>query len=203
MKTASITATLLCAGALCAAAPPPRPAMPAAYFEGQVVSISFQRPARGQRVLDFGPWQLGISTRNERPRDRRLNLYVVVPGTQHHADGWEGYDHNMIVNAVPDSDQPVEWDVYWVLVLDPDLREDLRSERELLVTAQERFLPGDLLEFGDIPSSVVLRNYLHIDSLPGLEQFRQKDGTLPRILLLPAGGVAHMTIESPPSAAAN
>ena len=196
MRTGPITA-LVCAGALCVAAGPPRQPMPSAYFEGQVVNLTFERPARGQRTLDFGPWQLGISTRNERPRDRRLNLYVVVPGTQHHAEGWEGYDHNMIVNAVPESDGPMEWDVYWVLVLDPHLRQDLRSERELLLLAQGHFLPGDLFEFDDIPARAVLHDHLHIDTLPGLSPFRHKDGSLPRIVVMPAGGVARIRVESP------
>ena len=196
MRTGSITATVLCAAALWAAAPPPQ-AMPTAYFEGQVVSIELERPARGQRALQLGPWQLGISTSNERPRDRRLNLYVVVPGAQHHAEGWDSYDHNMIVNAVPESPEPVEWDVYWVLVLDPHLRQDFRSERDLLLAAQGRFLPGDLFEFDDIPANAVLRDQLRIDSLAGLERFRQKDGTLPRILVLPAEGVARIRVASP------
>ena len=202
MRTGPITAALLCAGALCALAAPPRPPMPTAYFEGQVVSITFERPAKGQRTLDFGPWQLGISSRNERPRDRRLNLYVVIPGAQHHIEGWDEYDHNMIVNAVPENDDAVEWDVYWVLVLDPHLRQDLRSERDLLLAAQERFTPGDLFEFDDIPSHTVLREYLHIDALPGLARFRQKDGSVPRLLMLPAGGVARIRVESPSATAA-
>lgn len=202
MRTAPITAALLCAGALCAAPAPRRPALPTAYFEGQVVSITLEPPARGHRVLGFGPWQLGNASRNDRPRDRRLNLYVVVPGEQHHADGWDAYDLNLIVNAVPETEEPVEWDVYWVLVLDPNLHEDLRSERDLLVTAQEHFLPGDLLEFNDIPARAVLRDELHVDSLAGLAPYRQKDGTLPRILVLPAGGVARMSVSTPAGAAA-
>lgn len=197
MRTGSITATLACAGALCAAAAPPRQPMPTAYFEGQVVRISIERPVKGQRTLELGPWQLGISRRDERPRDHRLNLYVVVPGTQHHSEGWDEFDHNMIVNAVPEGDQPVEWDVYWVLVLDPHLREDLRSERQLLLMAQDRFLPGDLLEFDDIPARAVLRDRLHMDEVPDLARFRQKDGTLPRLVVLPAGGVVRMKIEPP------
>jgi hypothetical protein len=201
MRTGPITAALVLAGTLCAAATPPRQPMPTAYFEGQAVNITFERPAKGQRTLDFGPWQLGISTRNERPRDHRLNLYVVIPGTQHHTEGWDDYDHNMIVNAVPESEDPVEWDVYWVLVLDPHLRVDVRSERDLLLMAQDRFTPGDLFDFDDIPSRAVLRDYLHIDTVRGLEQFRQKDGSLPRLLVLPAGGVARIRVEPPASAA--
>lgn len=173
--------------------------MPTAYFEGNVVSVTFERPAKGQRTLDLGPWQLGITTRNERPRDRRLNLYVVIPGTQHHSDGWEDFDHNMIVNAVPVTEDAVEWDVYWVLVLDPHWSEDLRSERDLLLRAQDRFTPGDLFEFDDMPAHAVLHDFLHVDELPELARFRQKDGSLPRIVVLPAGGMARMRVEIPPA----
>ncbi len=201
MRTGPITAALLCAGVLCVAATPPRPPMPTAYYEGQVVNITFEPAARGQRTLDYGPWQLGISSRNERPRDRRLNLYVVIPGSQHHREGWDDYDHNMIVNAVPVGNEAVEWDVYWVLVLDPQVQVDLRSERELLLLAQDRFTPGDLFEFNDIPARAVLRDYLHISTIPGLAQFRQKDGSLPRLLVLPARGVARMRVEPPASTA--
>ncbi len=202
MRTGPITAALLCAGALCAVAAPPRHTITTAYHEGQTVNVTFQPIARGQRTLNYGPWQLGISNHNEHPRDRRLNLYVVVPGAQHHSEGWDDYDHNMIVNAVPQSDEPVEWDVYWVLVLDPHLQEDLRSERYVLLLAQDRFMPGDLFEFNDIPARAVLRHYLHITNVQGLAQYRQKDGTLPRLLVLPAGGVAHMRVEMPASSAA-
>ncbi len=202
MRTGPITAALLCLGAFCAAGAPPRQPMPTAYYEGQAVNVTFEPAAKGQRTLDYGPWQLGISSRNEHPRDHRLNLYVVIPGSQHHSEGWDDYDHNMIVNAVPQSDEPVEWDVYWVLVLDPHLQMDLRSERDLLLLAQDRFLPGDLFEFNDIPGRAVLRDYLHISNVPGLVQFRQKDGSLPRLVMLPAGGVARMRVEIPPSTAA-
>lgn len=200
-RRAHFAGAILCAGALCVAAAPPRLPMPTAYYEGSVVTVEMERPARGQRSLNFGPWQFGVYPRDERPRDRRLNLYVVIPGRQHHADGWDDYDHNMIVNALPGSEDLVEWDVYWVLVLDPHLREDLRSERDLLLAAQQRFLPGDLLEFDDLPADAVLRDYLHIDSLAGLERYRSKDGSLPRILVVPAGGVVRMKLMPPVAAA--
>ena len=201
MAKGHIACAVVCASALCAATAPPRLPMPTAYHEGAVVTVEIERPARGQRTLDFGPWQLGIYPRNERPRDRLLNLYVVIPGKQHHADGWDDYDHNMIVNAVPESDELVEWDVYWVLVLDPHMGQDVRSERDLLLAAQGRFTPGDLFEFDDVPSHAVLRDYLHIDSLAGLERYRYQDATLPRILVVPAGCVVRMKV-APPAAAA-
>ncbi len=188
----------LCAGALYAGAEPPREPMPTAYHDGATVTVNIKKPARGHRSLYFGPWQFGIFPRGgERPRDGRLNLYVVVPGKQHHAEGWDDYDHTMIVNAVPHSDEGVEWDMYWVLVLDPHMRDDLRSERDLLLLAQDRFLPGDLFEFDDIPAEVALRDYLHVSSVEGLRPYRHSDGTLPRILVVPAGCVVRMKIEEP------
>jgi len=200
---AQIACALVCAAAALSAAPAaPRQPVPTAYHDSETVQLSLQPAAKGQRVLDFGPWQLGAAPRDERPRDRRLNLYVVVPGKQHHVEGWDDYDHNLILNAVPEGDEASEWDVYWVLAVDPQMREDLRSERDLLLRAQERFLPGDLFEFDDIPGDTVLRQYLHIDSLDGLKKYRHPDGTLPRLLVLPAGYVVRMTVKEPASAAA-
>ena len=193
-----MTAVLLCAGALCAAAPAPRHPMPTAYYEGQAVSVTFEPAAKGQRTLDYGPWQLGISSRDEHPRDHRLNLYVVIPGNQHHSEGWDDYDHNMIVNAVPEAAEPVEWDVYWVLVLDPHLQVDLRSERDLLLIAQDRFTPGDLFEFDDIPADAFLRTFLKADSLADLAQYRRKRYALPRILIVPAGFAVTATSPAAP-----
>ncbi len=182
--------------AVCAiAADAPRHPMSTAYHDGVSVPVVIEPGTRHQRVLTFGPWQLGVLPPDRRPRDKRLNLYVAVPGKQHHIDGWDDYDHNMIINAVPKSDDAVEWDVYWVLTLDPHMYEDVRSERDLLIAAQTRFLPGDLFEFDDIPADTVLRDYLHIRSLEDLRIYRQKDGTLPRILVLPADCVVRMKVE--------
>ncbi len=200
---AHLASAFLCAAAVLSAAPPPsRQVIQTAYHDAETVSVSVQRPVRGQKALTFGPWQLGMATRNERPRDRRLNLYVVVPGNQHHIEGWDEYDHTAILNAVPENEEPRDWDVYWVLAIDPGMQDELRSERDLLLHAQERFLPSDLFEFDDIPADLVLRQYLHIASLEDLEKYRHKDGTLPRLLVLPAGCVVRMTVEEPAAAAA-
>src|SRR5512140_2810571 len=158
-----IPLVLLVAIAVCAiAASPPRHPMDSAYHDGVPVPVAIEPAVGKHRVLEFGPWQLGVLPLDRRPRDKRLNLYVIVPGKQHHIEGWDDYDHNMIINAVPKSEDAVEWDVYWVLTLDPHMREDLRSEREVLIAAQTRFVPGDLFEFDDIPADTVLRDYLHI-----------------------------------------
>src|SRR5260370_30192411 len=53
-----------------------------------------QRPAR------LGPWNLGerLNSSDEKPRDKRLNLYVVVPGGQYRSAARPEYDHNLVVN---------------------------------------------------------------------------------------------------------
>lgn len=185
--------------AVCAiAATAPRQPMPTAYHDGTAVPVVIEPATARQRVLTFGPWQLGVLPADRHPRDKRLNLYVAIPGKQHHVEGWDDYDHNMVLSAVPKNEDAVEWDVYWVLTLDPHMHDDLRSERDLLIAAQTRFLPGDLFEFDDIPADTVLRDYLHIRSLEDLRKYRLKDGTLPRILVLPADCVVRMKVEEPP-----
>jgi hypothetical protein len=79
------------------------------------------------------------------------------------------------------------WDVYWALVLDPALKLDFTGERELLLAAQEEFLPDQIATLEDLPAVGFLRTYLHIDSLAGLDSYRREDGTLPRVIMVPAG----------------
>jgi len=177
---------LLCGGVLYAAlAAPPRLPIDSAYYDGEAVRLQLAPGRGGGRMMRVGPWHFGPSI-DSRPRDRRLNLYLVFPGTQHRAPGWSPYDHNCILSGLPEGEEAREWDVYWAIVLDPDLREDFRSERELLLAAQANFLPPDLLEFDDLPAEGFLRAQMKVDSLPELARFRHKDGTLPRILILPA-----------------
>lgn len=174
--------------------------MATAYLDGASIPVSIEPAAPRQRTLQFGPWQLGVYSQDRRPRDKRLNLYVVVPGRQHHIEGWDDYDHNMVISAVPKTDDAIEWDVYWVLTLDPHMRDDLRSERDVLLAAQTRFVPGDLFEFDDLPSDTVLRDQLRIRTVDDLQAYRHKDGTLPRILVLPAGCFVRMKVEQAPEA---
>ena len=178
-----------CAAALWAGSPgveAPHPAS-AAYLRNQLVSFYLAPVEKGQQPFSIGPWQFGVRVSDRKPRDKRLNLYLVAPGTQHHAEGYEGFDHNDVINALPPADAVVEWDVYWAIVLDPELRQDLRSEQDLIVEAQEGFVPGDLFEFQDIPGQGFLRAFLEIDSLDGLAPYRRKDGALPRVIIVPAG----------------
>jgi len=158
-----------------------------AYYEGERVPFSVQAPGNRSAQLRVGPWLLGVRAADSKPRDRRRNLYMVFPGTEHKAPAWPDYDHNCVLSDLPATTEPVEWDVYWAVVLDPTLQEDFRSEQDLVLGAQSSFVPPDLLEFNDIPAEGFLRAQMKVRSLADLESFRRKDGTLPRLLITPAG----------------
>jgi hypothetical protein len=158
-----------------------------AYYDGESVSFKALEPGEHQKQLRVGPWLLGVRAADSTPRDRRRNLYVVFPGSQHRAPGWSDYDHNCVLSDLPTTEEPVEWDVYWAVALDPTLHEDFRSERELVLAAQSGFFPPDLLDFSDVPAEGFLRAQMKVRSLGDLTRFRRKDGTLPRLLITPAG----------------
>ena len=157
-----------------------------AYYQGERVPFTAE-PGNRSAQLRVGPWLLGVRAADSKPRDQRRNLYVVFPGTQHRAPGWPDYDHNCVLSDVSATAEPVEWDVYWAVVLDPTLQEDFRSEQELVLAAQSSFVPPDLLEFNDLPAEGFLRAQMKVRSLGDLTRFRRKDGTLPRLLITPAG----------------
>ena len=180
----AVCATALWAGTWSAASPG---SISGAYFHGQPVEFHLAPAEQGQQPFSIGPWQFGTRVSDRKPRDKRLNLYLIAPGTQHHAEGREEYDHNDVINALPPTDAVVEWDVYWAIVLDPGFGQDLRSEQDLIFAAQEGFVPGDLFEFRDIPGQAFLRTFLGIDSVDGLAVYRRRDGQLPRVIIVPAG----------------
>ena len=152
------------------------------------------------RMAKFGRWDLGERLRDEKLRERRLNLYVVFPGKQYRSLLHSQYNHNLVINKYTVDGKPREWDVFWCLVLDPSLHNDLRSERELLVAAQQRFRAEKDLKFQRIPSHAVLVNKLNISNVRGLRRFRNKDGSLPRLLIVPAHvALRATTIKSPES----
>ena len=158
-----------------------------AYFDGNAVAFTVVSKSGHKPVLDIGPWHYGERVRDARPKDVRPNVYLVSPGQQHHNDLREQFDHNTVINLLPASDVPAEWDVYWAIVLDPALHHDFRSERELLLAAQSEFTPGDLFEFSDVPGRAFLRSFLLIDSLGKLKRFRHKNGRTPRLVIVRAG----------------
>jgi hypothetical protein len=157
-----------------------------AYLEGRVVSFQLAPVPPGTPTRQVGPWQFGEKVLYPTPRDRRQNLYVVAPGSQHRVQGYEAYNHNDIVNYMPANASPVEWDVYWAVVLDPALEREFRSEDELLMATQKEFHPGESFRFDEIPAAGFLRDIVKIGSLEALDKYRRPSGNLPQVLILPA-----------------
>ncbi|HWZ42387.1 MAG TPA: hypothetical protein VNW97_02880 [Candidatus Saccharimonadales bacterium] len=156
----------------------------AAYYDG--AGIVFTPAVTASRtVAALGPWVFGARLSEDKPLDKRLNLYVVVPGKQHQSPGGPEYDHNMVVNAVT-GDKVREWDIYWCFKIDPSLNDDLRSEHDVIVAAQEFFKPADLFDMEDVPGRAALAEKTGVRILADLKHFRRKDGALPRMLIIPA-----------------
>lgn len=155
------------------------------YHDGDDLIFTPERTGT-HKLAGLGPWNLGERVAEDKPIDKRLNLYVVVPGTQYRAPGKSDYDHNLIVNKYTVDGKPRDWDVFWCFILDPTLRPDLRSERELLLGKHQTFRPAKMFEFKNIPSHALMAERLSIKSMADLRRFRRKDGSLPRLLILPA-----------------
>jgi hypothetical protein len=158
-----------------------------AWLNGRRVEFQLAPVPAGQRTLEIGPWYFGERVLYPTPRDRRLNLYLVSPGVQHRASGHEAYDHNDVINDLPVQGKPMEWDVYWAVVLDPGLDQDFRSESQLLLATQREFHPHTPFEFDAIPGVGFLRNVLNLRSLQDLDKYRRPSGNLPQVLIVPAG----------------
>jgi hypothetical protein len=164
------------------------------YHDGD--DLIFTPEQAGTRKLaSIGPWNLGERVAEDKPTDKRLNLYVVVPGAQYRAPGKSEYDHNLVINKYTVDGKPRDWDVFWCFILDPTLRPDLRSERELLLAKHQTFRPATLFEFKDIPSHALMAERLSIKSMTDLRRFRGKDGAFPRLLILPAHLAVRATAE--------
>jgi len=158
------------------------------YHQGQLVKLEIA-PAQGHHLLTIGPWRFGPRVAPSKPSDKHPNLYVVIPGSQYHADGWDDYDHNLLISYAPHSGI-VNFDVYWAIVLDPKLRENFQSEETLLMAAQQTFRPNDVFSFDDIPGGVVLQRVLKIDDVQDLKQrYQRSGGRLPRLIITPASAV--------------
>jgi hypothetical protein len=164
------------------------------YHDGDDL-IFTPESAGTRRLASIGPWNLGERLGDDKPADKRLNLYVVVPGVQYRAPGKAEYDHNLVINKYTVDGKPRDWDVFWCFILDPTLRADLRSERELLIAKAQTFHPADLFEFRDVPAHTLMTERLGLKSMADLRRFRHKDGTLPRLLILPARLAVRATAE--------
>jgi hypothetical protein len=189
-RTTAALASAVCVAAVALAqpyvAPLPAREVREAYYRGVLVPFQAERDTLLQRSFVIGPWRFGHRLR-EKPRDGRLNFYVVSPGTQFDVDGGAPYSFNCIVNALPKRPgAQVEWDVYWAIVLDPSLTREIRSEQDLLMATQMEFETPEDFKIQDAPGHELLRRYLRIASVGDLDQFRRKSGHLPRMLIVPA-----------------
>jgi hypothetical protein len=171
----------------------PRPI--SVYYEGAIVEFA-PETASGQHAATLGPWTFGARLHEDKPLDKRLNLYVVIPGRQYHSMVNPEYDHNLIVNGLT-HEKAREWDIFWCFVVDPRLTDDFRTEHDLLLAAQQTFTPADLFDGEDIPGREVLREKSDIETLSDLLPYRRKDGSLPRLLILPAHLAVSATAATP------
>ena len=183
------------AGAALAPADPPLPVNEVS-FEGRTVKFE-GTPARGfTRWFRFGPWQYGARGSESKPDDKNPNLYIVVPGSQHHSDATPQFDHTAIINTLAKQEE-AHWDVYWAVVLDPDLTTDFRDERQLLIEAQNTFTPRENFQLSDVPGREVLMRNLKVENVSALERFRRNDGKLPRVAIVPARISVRGTVTDP------
>ena len=167
------------------------------YHDGDDL-IFTPEPAGTRKLASIGPWNLGERVSDDKPLDdKRLNLYVVVPGVQYRAQGKAQYDHNLVINKYTVDGKPRDWDIFWCLILDPALRPDIRSERELLLAKHHTFRPPASYDFKDVPSRTIMAERLGVKSMADLKRFRTKDGSLPRMLILPAKVAVRATAEIP------
>jgi len=192
---------LLCVGALAGAATvlaaqSGTPGPISAYADGKTFIF---KPVSGHgHVLKVGDTVLGHALADRKPQDSRPNLYVFAPGTQYDFQHPDAIQFSLVVSELPRSAEPVLWDVYWALLLDPGLHtETITSERKLLLATQETFLPNQPLRFDYVPAAPLLRAQLHIDSVEGLNRFRRPGGGLPRIVIIPANFVVRASVVDP------
>jgi hypothetical protein len=169
------------------------------YSDAEVQVQPYLQPE--DRNFGYGPWTIGSVVHDDKASDHRFNLYIVVPGNQHQAPApADEFNHSILINSAEDSGEKIsEWDVFWVVVLDPTFNQEIRNERELLLLGQAYFLPSDLYQPEDAPGHNLLRQ-LGIVSMDDLARFRRADGALPRVLPLSAGAAVRMKVTPPPPA---
>jgi hypothetical protein len=198
LQIGCVTVAGVCACVAAAGFAPPDPALAVTEvcFEGRAVKFEGV-PARGfTRWFRYGPWQYGVRGGESKPDDKNPNLYLLVPGPEHHSDAVPQFDHTAIVNTLAKQEE-AHWDVYWAVVLDPELTRDIRDERDLLLEAQNEFSPAEQFDLHDVPGREVLTRHLKVETTLDLERFRKKDGRLPRLVIMPARVSVRGTITDP------
>src|ERR1051326_7231992 len=155
----------VCACVVAAAFAPPDPDLPVTevYFEGHAVKFEGAPAGRFTRWFRYGPWQYGARGGESKPDDKNPNLYLLVPGPEHHSDAMPQFDHHAHVNTLAQQEAE-HWDVYWAVVLDPELTRDIRDERDLLLEEQNLFSPGEQFDLHDVPGREVLTRHLKVEN---------------------------------------
>ncbi len=174
--------------------PAPRIHFDEAYYAGDLVKVHTGPRETGERPLLIGPWNFGPKV-SSKPKDKRPNLYIVLPGTLHRVASYPDYDHTEILSATPDD--PKEFDVYWALILDPSANTDFTAERQLIMATQGTFNPDENFTFDQIPCAGFLRDHLKITTLKGLDKYRRPDASLPRVAIVAAGFALRLSVEKP------
>lgn len=173
------------------------------FLEGRPVDF---RPLNGASIwtlLHTSTAKIAHMLRGK-PRDGRPNLYIVAPGKQMRQQDEPGFDHNLVISSLPLRPEPTEFDIYYAIILDPALREDLQSERDIILARQQVFQLADGFKFTDIPGVTTLRVSLSIRTLADLDGFRRADGALPRLIVVSSRmALSAVVQELPPLEATN
>ena|SRR5438067_2121959 len=162
------------------------------YYNGERMLFTAQPPQHPSAPgswFRMGKWQFGARVWERRPRDGRLNLYVVSPGTQYIVEGAHAFGFNCVINALAKKPTAaIPWDVYWAVVLDPDLNVDIHDERDLIIYTQTGFKPDLDAGLDQFPGHEVLRRYLGVKTMADMKRYRRKRGfrELPRVIIVPA-----------------
>lgn len=165
-----------------------------AYYAGDLVKLQAAPVSSGQTSVVIGPWNLGPHVATQ-PSDKRPNLYFVVPGSLHRIAEYPAFSNTLILSLAPDD--PKDFDIYWAVVLDPSLKEDFISERQLLLATQQTFNPGDDFSFDQIPSAGFLREYLKVNSVDALDKYKRPGGALPRLAIITAHKTVRISVKKP------
>jgi hypothetical protein len=158
------------------------------YYNGEALRFTGQQPPASGSWFRMGRWQFGARTWEQKPRDGRLNLYIVSPGSQYLVAGEKPFAFNCVINGLPKKPSSwLPWDVYWAVVLDPDLNVDILDERNLIIYTQSTFTPDPDAGFEQFPGHEVLRRYLGIRTMADLKRFRRhRSRELPKLIIVPA-----------------
>ena len=183
--------------------PPAKPAslihIDQAFFAGHLVKFK-SAAGTAAHALVVGPWSVGEKVWPKH-NDMRPNFYFVSPGTEYRQQGHADFNSNIVLSAVPNTVS--NFDVYWVVVLDPTVQEDFTSEQQIIVATQTTFAAPEDLVFNQIPSAGFLRTFLKVKDVNGLSRFKRPDGDLPRVAIVPAGFSVKALAEKPESTEAS